>query len=246
MRTRLVYTGLMAASLLVVACDPPGKPQADDPQAENRELVTDFQTLYESNCAGCHGAEGKFGAARTLNQPLYLAILSKDELRKIVRGGRPGTSMPAWAKSQGGPLTDKQVEVLANSIYSNWAKPQSFASVKLPAYSGESAMGDAGNGKRLFLKDCFLCHGKGAMVGSVTDASYASLVSNQYLRSAILAGRPDLGMPDYRALGLGHMLSEKDIADLVAYLASFRPPEAEARMQAAIALQTRQQNEGTK
>jgi cytochrome c oxidase cbb3-type subunit 3 len=246
MRTPLVCAGLVAASLLIVACDPPGKPKADEAQAEDRDVSTDFQTLYESNCAGCHGTDGKFGAARTLNQPLYLAILSKDELRQIIRNGRPGTSMPAWAKKQGGPLTDEQVEVLVNSIYSNWAKPQSFTGAKLPAYAVGAVTGDAGNGKRLFLKDCFLCHGKGAMVGSVTDASYESLVSNQYLRSAILAGRPDLGMADYRALGLGHTLSEQDIADLVAYLASFRPPGAEAQMQAAMALQTRQQNEGTK
>jgi hypothetical protein len=32
-------------------------------------------------------------------------------------------------------------------------------------------------------------------------------------------GRPDLGMPDYRMLNLGHPLSEQDIADLVTYLA---------------------------
>jgi cytochrome c oxidase cbb3-type subunit III len=245
MRVALVYAGLVAASLLVVACDPPGKPTADDPQAENRELITDFKTLYESNCAGCHGTDGKFGVARTLNQPLYLAILSKDELRQIISKGRPGTSMPAWAKSQGGPLTDKQVDVLVNSMYSSWAKPDAFKDATLPAYAG-SVSGDAGKGKRLFLRDCFMCHGKGAAVGSVTDASYESLVSNEYLRSAILAGRPDLGMPDYRALGLGHVLSEQDIADLVAYLASFRPAEAETRMQAAAALQLQQQNGGTK
>jgi mono/diheme cytochrome c family protein len=227
--------------LLSIACDPPGKPPAEEPQAIDRETIVDFRVLYESNCSGCHGDEGKYGAARTLNQPLYLAILPRDTLRQIIRNGRPGTSMPAWAKSQGGPLTDQQVEVLVNGIYTNWAKPENFQNTHLLSYVASDATGDATNGKKLFLKKCFACHAKGAPVGPVTEPSYLSLVSDQYLRSAILAGRPDLGMPDYR----GFALSEQDIADLLAYLGSLRPPEARQAMQDAVALQ-QQQAEGAK
>ena len=34
--------------------------------------------------------------------------------------------------------------------------------------------------------------------GSVVDASYLALVSDQYLRTTVIAGRTDLGMPDWR------------------------------------------------
>src|SRR3954465_13295283 len=125
-RRATALLALAAASLLSVACDPPGKPPAEEPQAINRETILDFRVLYESNCAGCHGTDGKSGAARTLNQPLYLAILPEDTLRQIIRNGRPGPAMPAWARSQGGPLTDQQVDALVDGIYKSWAKPENF------------------------------------------------------------------------------------------------------------------------
>ena len=38
-----------------------------------------------------------------------------------------------------------------------------------------------------------------AVSGSIVDPSYLALVSDQSLRSTIIAGRPDLGMPDWRS-----------------------------------------------
>lgn len=131
--------------------------------------------------------------------------------------------MPAWALSQGGPLTDKQVSALVNGIEQNWAKPPNFRGAPVPSYSAGGASGDADHGRKLFLRDCFACHGQGALIGPVTDAAYLSLVSDQLLRTAIIQGRPDLGMPDYRMLNLGHALADQDITDLVAFLASKRP-----------------------
>jgi cytochrome c oxidase cbb3-type subunit III len=240
-RTAVLLT-LTVALLLSGACDPPGKPAAEEAQAIDREKILDFRELYESNCAGCHGTDGKSGAARTLNQPLYLTILPKDALRQIIHNGRPGTSMPAWAKSQGGPLTDQQVDALVDGIYQNWAKPENFKNATLLTYTAGAATGDVANGKRVFLKKCFACHAKGAAVGPVTEPSYLSLVSDQYLRSAILAGRPDFGMPDYR----GFALTEQDVTDLSAYLESMRPPGAQKQMQDAVALQQQQQNAAAK
>ena len=72
-----------------------------------------------------------------------------------------------------------------------------------------------------------MCHGKGAKVGPVTDPSYLALVSNQNLRTSIIVGRRDFGMPDWRFLNLGHALTDQDIADVVAYLASLRPQAAQ-------------------
>jgi hypothetical protein len=50
-----------------------------------------------------------------------------------------------------------------------------------------------------------------------------SLVSDQLLRTAIIQGRADLGMPDYQMLNAGRALADQDITDLVAFLASKRP-----------------------
>ena len=223
MRERqFLFLSLSLTALLMTACDPPGKPEAVDKEFIDRRTITDFKTLYESNCAGCHGMDGRNGAARTLNDPFYLAFLPKDSLRQIVEYGRAGTSMPAWALKQGGPLTDEQVTVVVDGIYSNWAKPQNYKSATLLPYAA-TADGDAVHGKRLFFRSCLGCHIKGGLAGPITERSYASLVSNQYVRSSIVAGRPDLGMPNYTVLGAGKPLSDGDVNDLTAYVASFRP-----------------------
>jgi mono/diheme cytochrome c family protein len=224
---RLAGTGhsycFLCACLLLLgasACDPPGKPES---KPVNRRDILDFKVLYSSNCQGCHGPNGKNGPGRPLNDALYLAIIPKDELTKVITNGRPGTGMPAWALSQGGPLTDKQVSALVDGIEKNWAKPVNLGPGPVPSYSGGDAKGDADHGKKLFLRNCFACHGPGAMIGPVNDPAYLSLVDDQLLRTAIIEGRPDLGMPDYRSLNAGHALSDQDIADVVAYLASKRP-----------------------
>jgi mono/diheme cytochrome c family protein len=221
-----MFASLSALALLVgvTACDPPGKPKPEPPSSAD---ITDFATLYGENCAGCHGVDGKNAPGRILNDPLYLAVIPRDELQKIVENGRPGTAMPAWAKSNGGPLTPKQVTALVDGIEKNWAKPDRFQNATLPPYAANQE-GDAGRGKKLFLRDCFMCHGKGAAIGPVTDKSYLALSSDQLLRTSIIVGRPDLGMPDYRALNMGRPLSNQDVADLVAYLASMRPEELNA------------------
>src|SRR5438270_9668163 len=105
-RERSVGLGVMACCCVLSACDPPGKPGAPEVSSEN---VTDFKILYGQNCSGCHGDEGKEAPGRQLNNPLYLKLIPKDELRHVIEYGRPGTQMPAWARSQGGPLTDRQI-----------------------------------------------------------------------------------------------------------------------------------------
>jgi cytochrome c oxidase cbb3-type subunit III len=221
---------LLAAALFFPACDPPGKPKLE-PDSQD---VADFSTLFADNCAGCHGSEGRNGPGRILNDPLYLAILPRDTLKDILVHGRPGTAMPAWAGSNGGPLTDRQIDILTDGMKQRWGKPFDSHGVSLPAYAANDTDGNADAGRKLFLRNCFMCHGPGAKVGSVTEPAYLSLVSNQMLRTSIIVGRPDLGMPDYRTLKLGKPLTGDDVSDLVAFLVSKRPPPATAPLSATI------------
>lgn len=208
------------AALLMTACEPPGKPSAPTTPAE----ITDFHTLFSENCSGCHGPNGKEGPGRPLNDPLYLAVIPRDTLKSIIENGRPGTAMPAWARSQGGPLYPNQVDALVGGIEKNWAKPVNLKGVAVPSYSGGHASGDAAQGKKLFARNCFMCHGKGAPIGPVTEPAVLALASNQYVRTSIIFGRPDFGMPSFQHLSLGRALSDQDVTDLVAYVTSFRPP----------------------
>ena len=209
------------AFFCLVACDPPGKPTQEETPALQ---ITDFKILFSQNCSGCHGPDGRLGPGRILNDAVYLAVIPKDALKNVIEHGRAGTAMPAWELTEGGPFTPQQVDALVDGI-ENWKKPVSApAGAELPNYT-ETTPGDPVNGKRLFGRGCFACHGPGARVGLVTDPSYLSLVTNQNLRTSIIVGRMDLGMPNYRFLNAGHALSDQDISDLVAYLASLRPAE---------------------
>ena len=54
------------------------------------------------------------------------------------------------------------------------------------------------------------------------DPAYLALVSDQALRTAVIVGRSDLGMPDWRANISGRAMTAQEISDVVAWLASHR------------------------
>jgi cytochrome c oxidase cbb3-type subunit III len=218
---RWIVPSVLAAGLTFLAgCEPWGKP--DEPEKPASE-ITEFSKLYGQNCAGCHGAEGKYGPGRILNDPLYLKLIPREELHKVLVYGRPGTAMPPWSLKQGGPLNDKQIDALVDGIYRNWAKPVNLHGTELPPYVGNLQDGDPAKGKRLFARNCFMCHGPGAAVGVITTPTYLQLSSNQMIRTSIIVGRSDLGMPNYQNLNAGKPLSNQDVTDLVSYLSSLRP-----------------------
>jgi mono/diheme cytochrome c family protein len=184
----------------------------------------DFADLYQTNCLACHSNGQTLGASISMNNPPYLAIIPKETLRKIVAEGIPRTSMPGYSSKVGGLLTEDQINVLVEGIY-NWAKGREVPNDNLPPYS--AALGDAEHGEAIFAQDCANCHGsEGAGVqgkaGSVVDPTFLSLVSDQYLRTIVIIGRPDLGMPGFRDYVPGKPMSAEEISDVVAWLASRR------------------------
>ena len=211
------------ATILIAGCDSlPGRPtQADLPLRPTN--VTDFATLYGDDCAGCHGANGKSGAAIAMNNPVYLAIIDDASMRHVVANGVSGTAMPPFAQSAGGDLTDHQIDIVIAGIRKSWAGAADAAGA--PPYSS-STQGDSNSGAQVYAANCQSCHGpdgKGGPAGSIVDPSYLALVSNQYLRTIVIAGRPELGHPDWKSAAAGHPLSSRQVSDVVAWLASKRP-----------------------
>lgn len=223
---------LAAAAVLLVGCNHvPGRP-GPGPEVPRPDDVLDFSSLYKANCAACHGENGRDGVAISLANPVYLAVAGEDNLRQIVANGVPGKLMPPFARSAGGMLTDKQVAVLADGIMQQWSKPDLLAGLSLPQYRS-TLSGDGARGQQTFGLFCARCHGaagegssgdaksKTGKVGSIVNGSYLALISDQGLRSILIAGRPDEGMPDWRTDGAQPM-TDQQIADIVAWLASKR------------------------
>jgi mono/diheme cytochrome c family protein len=208
------------------------------PNMAKREVVpsqvTSFTVLYGRHCAGCHGADGRLGAARPLNDPLYLALIPTDLLRTIIAQGVPGGMAHAFAASAGGPLTDAQLGGMVRDMVARWGRPDMGKDLPLPPYSAADAVrsgsgpGNPQRGMAVYLAACAGCHGPegqgGPKGGSVVDTAFLALVSDQGLRTAVIAGRPDLGMPDWRGLIPGKSLTPEQISDVVAWLVARRLP----------------------
>lgn len=190
------------------------------------DQMTNFTALFEGNCAGCHGHDGRLGAARPLNDPVFLAVIGKQELELIIANGVPKTPMPAFAKNAGGDLTDHQITILADQISQRWSRPRDFIGVAVPPYSAD--LGDAKAGATVFRTKCASCHGEegtgGPKAGSVVDPSYLALVSDQSLRTSVIAGRSDQGTPDWRSPSTGAPLTPVEISNVVAWISGHRTP----------------------
>lgn len=191
------------------------------------DQVTEFSVLYESNCAGCHGRDGRFGAARLLNDPIYLALVGKEKLRDVIANGVRRTAMPAFAQNAGGTLTEQQITILADQMEARWSRPRDFAGVALPTYSaGPADLGDPKRGLAVFRGYCSRCHGEdgmgGSKGGSVVNPAFLGLVSDQSLRTTVIAGRADQGSPDWRSYSPGHAMTAQELCDVVAWLSAHR------------------------
>jgi len=186
--------------------------------------IMDFNVLYAKNCSGCHGVDGKGGAAIGLGNPVYLAIAAEAAITRVTADGVPGTSMPAFAKESGGMLTDAQIGVITKGIRA-WAKPDAVRDMQPPPYTAQNP-GDPELGAEAFGIYCASCHGtagRGAKASSIVDGSYLELVSDQNLRTTIIAGRPDLGDPGWRGDVPGKPMSPDDVSNVVAWLSAQRP-----------------------
>lgn len=229
----------------------PGKPKpADRPLPLNE--ITDFATLFAQNCTGCHGQDGTQGPAPPLNDALFLALITDETLLSVIRDGRPGTPMPAFAIDHGGTLTAQQIQIIAKGLKTKLpaaesdegpttvAEASSTPPYVLPSKSLQLRATVSAKASALFERACAECHGPNgaggktgyASGGAINDRAFLALISDQALRRIIITGRHDLGMPNYAQTD-GRPddfkpLTSEEIDELVALLAAWRRGDAAA------------------
>ena len=239
MRTTFALGGVCALVLMALAgCDLPGKPKAG-PEVPRPEQVLGFETLYATNCAGCHGANGSGGAATDLANPEYQTLIDDASMRALIAkgdnhpsvkdrslGAPGGTLMPAFAQENGGQLTHEQIDALVAGIRAAWRKENMFGVEAPPPYKATHA-GDVAKGKVVYAIACARCHGVSAeepgKAGSILDGSFLALVNEQMLRTTVIAGRPDIGEPDWRGHIPGRAMTDDEVTDVTAWLMAQRP-----------------------
>jgi mono/diheme cytochrome c family protein len=228
MRLRMcVGLFLCAAVVGLAGCrNPPGKPQPNN-ETKRPDQVLDFPTLYAKNCAGCHGDRGRNGAAISLANPAYLGVAGVANIERVTSNGVSGTMMPPFARNAGGLLTGEQIRIISEGMVAAWGKPSTLDQ-GAPAYAATTT-GNASRGQSSFSARCTSCHGADGEgltdgrqhIGSLVDPAYLALVSDQGLRSILIAGEPEQGMYDWHNYPTGP-LTDAEITDIVAWLGSKR------------------------
>jgi len=172
--------------------------------------------LYNQNCIECHGENGEGKVGPALNSRQLLEITSDQALFNLIGNGVPGTAMPAWGQTFGGPFSDEQLRQMVTFIRA-W---ESTAPEILP----EVFTPDPVRGATIFATTCFICHGENGQgstrVEKLNDPIRLKDFGDAWYRDTIAYGRPAKGMPTW-----GTVLSPQQIDDLVALLGAWRAGE---------------------
>jgi len=122
-------------------------------------------------------------------------------------------------------LTEQQIDVITNGIFSRWGRAGILDGTRPPSYAAKTE-GNVEHGKLAYGTYCASCHGPegaGTPKGSaIINDSFLALVSDQGLRTMVITGRPELNAPDWRGNVPGKPMTDQEITDVVAWLASRR------------------------
>lgn len=196
--------------------------------------------LYLLHCTPCHGNEGQGVDAPPLRNSQFVQSAGDANVAATVSDGRPGTEMPAFLMDNGGPLADAEVGDVVAYLHTMQDVPAdtTLAPDAGPLGQAASLTGDVSKGKPDFGLYCALCHGPqgvqglpnpGSDDGSVpvlnpidpeiasSDARTFAQNVDGYLENGSLpeGSGPLLLMP---AFGQRQMLTQQQIADLIAYV----------------------------
>jgi cytochrome c oxidase cbb3-type subunit 3 len=179
--------------------------------------------VYAQMCSVCHGQSGegyKADQATALRHPNFLGSVTDSYLHAAISNGRRGTTMSAWAKARGGPLSPVDVDAVIAFLHT-W-DPKTRATL-----DERPLAGDAGRGAITFARECVSCHGASGIGGlnvNIGNRELLASATNGYLRYAIRNGRDGTAM-----LAFEKKLGDQSIDDIVLALRNFQaaaPPTA--------------------
>ncbi len=181
--------------------------------------VESGKALFGQYCAVCHGSDGQGRVGATLSD-WFVSIDPEAFVRATVSDG--AATMPAFAQSRGGPLTDQDIEDIAVYILS-WRErvepaptPTPISVVLIPKVAGVT--GDPTAGAQVFARECQSCHGDKGQggVGASLSGPIAAAQPAAFLRQVINSGVEGAPMPAFAGV-----LGADEIENVVAFILSW-------------------------
>jgi mono/diheme cytochrome c family protein len=125
MLTTALLGALVFLFLLFYAANEPQrlKKLAEEDDVARRErlalLIPQGELNFMAHCSECHGFEGE-GTLEgpALRSKIFLDAASDEMLTEVIVNGRAGTEMEPFAKQNGGPLSDVEIEGLVAMLRS--------------------------------------------------------------------------------------------------------------------------------
>jgi mono/diheme cytochrome c family protein len=186
------------------------------------------QSLFAQNCATCHGDFGEGGPNPTrpgdviapISTGEYLKTRDDFTLRAIISQGQPNFGMSPFGTANGGPLDDDEIDAIVAYMRSWEAKPP----VELPPEVSVDQV--ALSGAEVYAEVCAQCHGaqgEGDVGPALADPKLQAERTDQQLFDTINLGHPSTAM-----IGWGEVLTAEQIQQLVDFIRSLQPVEADA------------------
>jgi mono/diheme cytochrome c family protein len=174
------------------------------------------RTIFQTQCASCHGEQGSRIPAALLNSRQVLDRKSDEELAQAIALGKG--AMPAFGAARGGPLREEEVAAVVDYVRllagSTAPETRNVAASPAVAPRTSTTTGAAASqaapdrGRELFSQNCAGCH---------ASLSLPQMPPAQ-VEATIADGVASKGMPAFRS-----RLSQEDIAALAQLVVAGAP-----------------------
>ena len=149
-------------------------------------------------------------------------------LASTIANGVPGSVMPAWAESNGGPLSDQDIDDIA--AYIQGAFDGTGPIRPAPTYQPPviaplpDVDGDPTGGAIVYHESCASCHGEQGqgVFGYSLAKAWPANDAHAYIRSVVTGGIAGTQLPAW-GMANGGPLNDQQIADVSAYVLTLSP-----------------------